>query len=129
MAHGRQSLLTSLRAGGIRISVISSTTIGGPESFADFSQDCAADAVVAKMKAKYGLLFNDDFTIDLKQKDNPQLDVLNKGGQKVNFSDALIEVLTADKMITKLEQQQQGGGQGDRGEDEAEAHVQAPEAV
>lgn len=72
--------------------------------------DYIVDAVIGKMKSKYAINVGDDFTIDIKQKDNPQLDILNKSGQKVTFDEALLEVLNADKMVTKIEQQQ-GNGQ------------------
>lgn len=62
------------------------------------------DAVANKLKTSFSLNLNDDFSIDLKQKDNPQLDVLDGGGKKKTFNDALIETLTSDKMITKLEE-------------------------
>lgn len=63
------------------------------------------DTVLAKVAAKYTPVLNEaTLTIDLMQKDNPQLKALDKTGKELLFKDIATEILTADNMIAKKDE-------------------------
>lgn len=73
--------------------------------------DYIIDAVLNKVKQQYSPVVNDDQTISINQKDNPQLKVLKADGKEKTLDEALLEILDTDGMLEK-QQQQSGGSNG-----------------
>lgn len=56
------------------------------------------DRLFSKMNSQYNLVLGDNEQILLKQKENAALDVIDKAGKKIGISDALREMVIADKV-------------------------------
>lgn len=67
-----------------------------------------SEPVLALMNSKYSIVLDANDNLDIKQKDNVALDVIDKAGKKVTFMDALKETVLTNKL--GVEKKQEGGG-------------------
>jgi hypothetical protein len=72
-----------------------------------------ATPVLEKLRSKYHLNLNGE-EIELKQKDNPALDVIDKAGKKLSFGEALRAVVLEDKLGTEITEEEGGKAGGGR---------------
>lgn len=58
-----------------------------------------SDAVLTALSSKYAVVLSEDGeSLDIKQKDNPKLDVLGSNGKKIGFQEALKEIVITNKL-------------------------------
>lgn len=62
------------------------------------------DTVLEKMKAKYNVILDETGELDIKQKDNDKLDVLDKG-KKITFGQALRSMVLEDGVGTEIKEE------------------------
>lgn len=61
-----------------------------------------SDPALAALSSKYAVVMDANDNLDIKQKDNVALDVLDKGGKKITFSQALKEVVIEHKLGSEV---------------------------
>lgn len=71
-----------------------------------------SDPALKELSSKYTVILDADDNLDLKQKENAALDVMDKGGKKVTFKQALREVIISKKLGTEIKDDGKGGGGG-----------------
>lgn len=65
------------------------------------------DTALGKVKEKYTVSFNPEtLTAELKQKANPQLDVLRQDGSRITLKDALVEQIKEDGIYKEIEKEE-----------------------
>jgi len=67
-----------------------------------------SDPVLISLSSKYAVVLDDNDQLTLKQKANPELDVMDTAGKKVTFQAALREAVIANKLGTEVKE-----GEGD----------------
>lgn len=92
-----------------------------------------SDPVLATLNEKYAIVLDANDNLDLKQKEQPALDVLDKTGKKITFQQALKETVIAMKLGTQTKVDPDNpkgkkkviieGGGGDAGVVELPEHI------
>lgn len=69
-----------------------------------------SDPVLSTLAAKYDIVLDANDNLDIKQKGQPNLDVLDKGGKKVTFRTVLREAVLENKLGTEIKDDGSGKG-------------------
>lgn len=73
-----------------------------------------SEPVLSALSEKYAVVLDANENLDLKQKANPTLDVVDSKGKKVTFQQALREEVLEKKLGTEAKKDDNGGGGGGR---------------
>jgi len=68
-----------------------------------------SEPVLSALSSKYNVVLDANDNLDIKQKDNVALDVLDKVGKKVSFSQAIKEIVLDNKLGTLVKEGEPGG--------------------
>lgn len=68
-----------------------------------------SDPALAALSSKYAVVIDANDNLEIKQKDNVALDVLDKAGKKITFNQALKEVVLENKLAV-VRKEDDGGG-------------------
>jgi len=69
-----------------------------------------SDPVLSALSSKYNVVLDGNDNLDIKQKDNVALDVIDKGGKKITFSQAIKEIVLDNKLGTLVKEGDPGPG-------------------
>lgn len=69
-----------------------------------------SDPVLQAMSSKYTIVLDANDNLDIKQKDNANLDVLDKGGKKISFKAAMREEVLTNKLGVEIKEDPKNPG-------------------
>lgn len=71
-----------------------------------------ADPVLSKLGSKYSVVLGDNDELDIMQKENPKLHVMDAAGKSISFDSALRSVVIDSKLGSEMKEDEGGGGAG-----------------